>query len=116
MINFSIPITPPSLNTVLRVHWAVRSKLQKQWDEWIYFYWREMGSPVITRPVNLFYTLSFPRLASRDIDNYIGGTKFATDALKRTFITRDDYLWLQSVLVRFQRGPKKTDIVIKEVD
>jgi len=113
-ISFAIQRTPPSLNLMLRQHWAQRRETQKTWDNWIKYYWIANNKKVFMVPVELFYTLVFPKGVIRDVDNYIGGTKFITDALKKTFLPRDDSEWVKNVSISFRKGPEMTVIKIKE--
>jgi Holliday junction resolvase RusA-like endonuclease len=66
-------------------------------------------------PVKICYVLSFNSARPRDLDNYIGGTKYITDALKKTFFIRDDAAWVKSIEVQFVNGKEQTQITITEV-
>jgi len=114
-IYFSLRRLPPSLNELLRMHWTSRSKLQKIFDDIIGKEWIAQGKPVFLNPVKLIYVLSFTTPQHRDLDNYIGGTKPITDALKRTFLFRDDAEFITSIEVRFIKGKEGTVIFIEEV-
>ena len=115
MVVLQIPRTPPSLNVMLRAHWRKRSVEQGIWDSFILAEWMRSGKFVFTHPVKVIYTIKRPDDRKRDIDKYIGGTKFITDALKRTFLTRDDSEWLTEISVRFAKGPEQTEVNIAEV-
>lgn len=114
-INFTIPKAPWSLNTLLRKHWHERSKEQEVWDFHIYAQWLARGRFVFTKPVMITYIISFDEQRNRDYDNYLGGTKFITDAIKRTFITRDDSQWLKKIDVEFKEGKPQTEVFIEEI-
>jgi len=114
-IYFSLRRLPPSLNELLSSHWRKRYDLKKIYDEIIGVEWLRLNKLVFTKPVKLIYVLSFSgQRRQRDLDNYIGGTKLMTDALKRTFLFRDDSEWITSIEVKFTRGNEGTVIFIKE--
>lgn len=115
MVCLKIPRTPPSLNVMLRSHWRKRSVEQSMWDSHVFAEWMKSGKFVFVRPVRIKYTIQLPATQKRDIDNYIGGTKFITDAIKRTFLTRDDSEWLQEISVKFSKGPEQTNVIIEEL-
>lgn len=114
-VILNIPRTPPSLNEILGKHWSKKYRLQKIFDRHVHVEWLRSGKFVFQKPVRVSYTIYLPDTRERDIDNYIGGTKLITDALKRTFITRDDSEWLQEISVRFLKGNEQTVCVIDEV-
>lgn len=114
-ITFTVPMATPSLNTMLRTHWRERSKQQKAWDWYVFIAWQKEKRFVFIRPVKICYTVQLPADRARDYDNYYGGTKYATDALKRTFLTRDDCNWLTSINVKFSQGPECLVVDIEEV-
>ena len=117
MIEFTIARVPPSLNAMLRHHWTKREREQRIWDELIYYQWLKLERFIFYKPVRIIYTLSFQHNRLRDKDNYIGGTKYLTDALKRTFLTRDDSGWVRNILVNFlNNGKEYTTIRIEEDD
>lgn len=109
---------PPSLNDYLTMHWRRRYELKKTFDELIHYEWLRNKKFVFTAPVKLVYSLSFPDTQKRyrDRDNYVGGTKPITDALKRTFIFRDDSEWVRDIQVRFNTGEECTVIMIEETE
>jgi len=100
-IEFSVWRLPPSLNVMFRQHWSVRHREQEAWDKIIYLEWLRNGRVVFDVPVKIKYRLFFRHRRGRDYDNYVGGTKYITDALKRTFITRDDAEWVKGIEVFF---------------
>jgi hypothetical protein len=114
-ICFAISRLPLSLNELLRMHWRFRHRMQKMFDQLVHIQWLAHGKMVFTEPVRLVYVLSFTSAQRRDLDNYIGGTKLITDALKRTFLFRDDAEYIKSIEVRFTKGTEGTAIFIQEV-
>jgi Holliday junction resolvase RusA-like endonuclease len=107
---------PPSLNDYLTMHWRERHTMKKLFEELVHYEWLRQKKFVFTCPVKLVYLLSFPdkQKRYRDKDNYVGGTKPITDALKNTFIFRDDSEWLIDIQVRFKVGTESTIIMIEE--
>lgn len=104
---------PPSLNTYLTMHWRKRQELKTTWEELIRTEWVRMRRPKFTGPVELYYWLEFDTYRHRDFDNYVGGTKPLTDALKGTFIVDDSAKHVRSVTVHFVQGNvKQTGIEI----
>ncbi|MEI8350074.1 MAG: hypothetical protein WCI77_07960 [Candidatus Omnitrophota bacterium] len=114
-ISFFIDVSPSSLNTTQCQHWTARYKDRNRWRELIFEHWMLNKRYVFTKPVKVLYILSFPDRRQRDKDNYIGGMKNITDALKKTFITRDDASWLRNVDVAFIKGPQGLRVLIDEV-
>lgn len=114
-VSFIIPRVPPSLNAMLRDHWIKRSAEQKKWDEHVWAQWMAWSKFLFLNPVKIYYVLSFNSIRPRDLDNYIGGTKYITDALKKTFFIRDDAAWVKSIEVQFIPGKEQTQIIITEV-
>lgn len=106
---------PPSLNQYIRMHWRVRDQLNKLFYELVHYEWLRQNKVIFTNPVKLVYLLSFPDTQKRyrDRDNYVGGTKPLTDALKRTFIFRDDSEWVKDIQVRFTVGKERTVIMVE---
>jgi Holliday junction resolvase RusA-like endonuclease len=115
-VEFTINKTPPSLNTMLKMHWAKRYKEQEKWDLMVYAIWLKHNREVFFNPITIKYRLVFTAVRDRDFDNYYGGIKFINDALKRTFLLRDDASWLRKPEIFFESGPAKCSIItIEEV-
>jgi Holliday junction resolvase RusA-like endonuclease len=99
---------------MLRQHWVRRASEQETWDLFVLSVWTRSGRLVFTNPVSITYRLKFTDARLRDQDNYIGGTKYITDALKRTFITRDDAQWAK-IHIEMERGEHpETEVTIEE--
>lgn len=115
--SFKIPRLPPSLNVLLRMHWKKRSELQRIFDIQVRYAWEDSGRCTFLVPVKLIYILCFTSSQRRDIDNYIGGTKLITDALKRTFLFRDDSEWIKGIEVKFVKSDiEGTAIMIEALE
>lgn len=79
----------------------------------VFIAWQAASRKVFNAPVQLLYILSFPEKRLRDVDNYIGGTKLITDALKKTFLSRDDSEWVTQISVKFIQGREETTVIIE---
>jgi hypothetical protein len=87
-MKLDIPEVPPSLNKVLRMHWAKRSKLATDWA-WkarIAFHGQH-EVPIVVKQ-NVKVTLHHPRLY--DKDNAYGACKVLVDCLRGLGIIVDD--------------------------
>jgi len=87
----NIPKVPISLNRVLRLHWAKRRKLQKQWDKqvWACFFHLEPHlRQQFSGKVEIHLEYHFRSSQVRDMDNFT--PKIILDALKNQHIIRDD--------------------------
>lgn len=115
-VRFKIDKLPPSLNTMLRTHWRDRAKEQETWDHYMLAEWLNQQRFIFLKPVKIKYTLSFDVNRKRDFDNYYGGTKYITDALKRTFLLKDDSQWIRDVEVEFVIGEPATIVEIYELE
>lgn len=116
-VRFTVPFTPTSLNKLFSMHWSARRSLQDCWNAVIYEAWCEHRKMVFPKPVKLTFSIFFKSKRNRDYDNYYGGTKFVTDALKRTFLLRDDSDWLREIRVVFFQGEvEQTGVWIQEAD
>lgn len=115
-IGFSLQRTPKSLNVLLGMHWRKRSHEQAVWDSLVFEKWTVFDRFVFTKPVVLKYSLFFDQKRQRDRDNYLGGTKFVTDALKRTFLLRDDSNAIRALTCDFFVGKPRTVVHISSLD
>lgn len=116
LVTFSIPKLPLSLNDMLTMHWRNRSKEKEAMDWFVYDQWLKSGRFIFLHPIKIHYALYFGKNRRRDLDNYIGGTKYLTDAIKHTFITRDDNEWLVDIRMSFHKGEDMTVVMIEEAD
>lgn len=80
----------PSLNTILRGHWAKNHRIRRKW-QWL--------TKAAVRRANLWIPPKWPRAQIRierygarllDTDNFRGGTKFITDSLVQEGIIVND--------------------------
>lgn len=113
-MNLIIPELPKSLNELLGMnHWA-RNSYKKETSELIG--WLCKGLKPIIKPVKIHYKLTFDKKRKRDLDNYIGGTKYFNDALKDAGIIPDDNSEIiTQISIEFVQGTKKeTEITFYE--
>lgn len=91
MIEIQVPEVAPSLNRLVRMHWAARNRLLKKW-QWIV--WAEvyrLGGPSGMK----FHGKVRVRITRRshhllDADNLHGAAKLVLDALKTAKVIEDD--------------------------
>ncbi|MDI6729838.1 MAG: RusA family crossover junction endodeoxyribonuclease [Thermodesulfovibrionales bacterium] len=88
--------------------------MQQKFDYYIKVEWGRLRQRVFMKPVRLTFIIICPEKRVRDLDNYIGGTKMLIDALKKTFIFRDDAEWVTEIKVQFAKGTEGTEILIEE--
>ncbi len=98
-----------------KMHWHQRYEQQQDWNDLVRRQWEAHDRHMFFRPVKVTYFVVSRVEANRDYDNYIGGSKMVTDALRRTFFTRDDAKFLRPPQVKFVVGDfEGTFIVIEE--
>lgn len=114
-VEFTIPKLPLSLNIMLRSHKMKLLQEQNSWNWWLHSQWISHNKLMFQKPVRIKYTIVFKNNRQRDFDNYMGGTKYILDAIRRTFITRDDYLWVRGITIDFETGRDETRVLIEEV-
>lgn len=114
-IKLTLPDVPDSLNKIFSMHWSGRKKLQSYWDGLVLAAWHKCDRIMFVNPVVVTFFVTFTTSRARDYDNYLGGTKFITDALKRTFFIKDDAEWLKDIRVVFRKGDvQQTEVLIEE--
>lgn len=89
MIELDIDEVVPSVNRLMRMHWAQRRKLQKKWHWliWLEFYRR--GAPKVPKG-RLAVHITRYSFHVLDDDNLHGAAKVVLDALKTVKILTDD--------------------------
>ena len=90
----TLPVTPPSLNTYARMHWAVKKRTREafQWEVWAAISGANGDRcPRGLDAVELRAVLTFPVVRGRDADNF-GSTlwKFTQDVLTQQGVIPDD--------------------------
>lgn len=105
-ITFTLDGLPPSLNTLLRMHWAKRQKIYDDWAMQTQYAYLAATHPAQRRAkyntVNITFIIADN--IRRDIDNLIGGGKGILDGLKKIGVIEDDN-WLDCTISwSIQRG------------
>lgn len=96
VLRLVIPDTPPSLNKVLRMHWATKRKLNQNWvnQVWAASYCCRPFDDLYEEKAKVKITLHHAR--AYDQDNAYGACKTVLDALRRSRLIRDDTAeWLE---------------------
>lgn len=113
MIVLTIPKPTPSLNVLLRGHWAKNRKLRKEWG-WLVRQAR-LRSSIHMPPKWTRARITIERYGARilDADNFRGGTKFLTDSLVAEEIIADDSPAVigEPTLRQFVEGKRRETIV-----
>lgn len=84
-----IPLSPVSLNTFLRLHWAERNSLQFDWDLAVSVLVREQKIPPL-EAVSVLLTAVYRVRRRRDPDNVMATLKILMDALVKSGVLPDD--------------------------
>lgn len=107
---------PPSLNKVLRMHWAKQGKLHSDWRWQIHSVLpgRYLEPSVKTRvKITLFHSRLY------DKDNAFGACKTLVDGLRHWRLIRDDTAEYLDLIVEQKKCPHKqrhTTIVIEPIE
>lgn len=91
MIEIQVPEVVPSLNRLMRLHWAARRRLLKKW-EWIVFaeVYRVGGPLAIKYEGRMRVRITRRSGKLLDQDNLVGSAKIVLDALKNSRLIADD--------------------------
>lgn len=111
MIVLTIPEATPSLNSMLRMHWARKSRMRERWG-WLV---REARLEARARPRPTAYAaVTIERFGpkSLDHDNLVGGCKPILDALVKEGFLIDDAPTCLRVTYRQEIGEPCTRITI----
>lgn len=88
---WTIPKTPPSLNTWTDMHWGQRRKIGRQWDQYAVSLSRKVGLPQHCEWVYASAEIVFRRGAHRDLTNFSATLqKIFPDVLQRIGVLDDD--------------------------
>jgi hypothetical protein len=94
-VTFEIAGLIPSLNTLLRRHWAVRRKLQADWDNWLAWSPTDVEKRWLRtmwwKKTKMRVRIVAHRNKLLDVDNLYGSTgKICLDAMKKAKFIYDD--------------------------
>jgi hypothetical protein len=108
VIEIEIPEVAPSLNKLIRLHWAARRKLQQRWS-WLILSKRPS---IVTAPKKAKVVINRQSPKFLDTDNLYGASKMIVDALKHAaLISGDDPSRLTLVCTQ-SRGKAETKITV----
>ena len=109
-IKIVIEEVPPSLNVLLRLHWAERRKLQERWDDLIFAgAWRSGWRKKDPYFKEVSITYQFRNIRKRDRDNF--APKIIMDSLQRNGIIEGDSPEEVSYDWSFKSGPSDRTII-----
>jgi hypothetical protein len=117
-LTFSLPVTTPSLNQLLRTHWSKRKQLKQG------FKWEALvaGACESQYKVNGMKRRRILIRAFRarllDQDNFIGGLKPLLDGLIELELLHDDgpeYLELRAEQLKAEKVDQRLEIIIEDI-
>ena len=109
--EISLPRTAPSLNRLLRLHWADRRKLKDDW-QWLLLAERAKGNfPKHQTKLKITITRFSPKLL--DTDNLYGSCKIVLDAMKAVGILVDDSPSHIDLICSQAKGKSRTQIKVE---
>ena len=110
--TITIPDVPPSLNKVLRMHWATKRRLSGRWQSLVWAMIPQRGNRWEQRKKRMVLTLHHSRLY--DKDNAYGACKVVVDAMRHCgFIVNDTEEWLDLSVEQAKCPHKKRHTVIE---
>ena len=116
--KITIKTLTPSLNKLLRMHWAERKKLKDDlaWEVFAELQKQNPEYEVILLPQKAKLEITSYRKSFLDKDNFIGGLKLLIDAIKELRIIYDDspeFLTLKATQkIEKKRKNQRTEITI----
>jgi len=115
-VAFTIPGPLPSLNKLMRMHWAKRRRLKVDYKREL---WMQGGIHDIFNVLKRKQAISiivYQPFRRFDEDNLVGATKPLVDALRETgFIYRDSPRWLKrKVRQEIDRKNPRVEITVEE--
>jgi len=117
-INVTIKTLTPSLNKLLRMHWAERKKQKDDlaWEVYAELEKRNPGYEVMLIPQKARLEITSYRKSFLDKDNFIGGLKQLVDVIKELRLIYDDspeYITLKAEQrIEKKRKNQRTEISI----
>ena len=117
-INVTIKTLTPSLNKLLRMHWAERKKQKDDlaWEVYAELEKRNPGYEVMLIPQKARLEITSYRKSFLDKDNFIGGLKQLVDVIKELRLIYDDspeYITLKAEQrIEKKRKKQRTEISI----
>ena len=112
-MRIEIKAVPPSLNKVLRMHWAKRYKLRDSWL--LYILTQIAGKPHLRPLVRMEATITLHHSRLYDKDNAYGASKVVVDALKYYRLIMDDTPQYLSLTVKQEKAKRKDGKTVIEL-
>lgn len=113
VLSITIPDCPPSLNKVLRMHWANKRKLNTRWQALVWALIPHKGNRWEQKRKRVVLTLHHSRFY--DKDNAYGACKVVVDAMRHCgFIVNDTAEWLD-LSVEQEKCSHKTRHTVIEI-
>jgi hypothetical protein len=108
-VTLDIPMAPPLPNRLRGVHWSVKAKARREWQNAVDLAlleagWRRAQGPLDHPTV----TLTRISAAAPDPDNVMAGWKPLIDALVVAGVMIDDSADAYTLVSRWEKGPKKS--------
>jgi hypothetical protein len=114
--QLTIPDVPPSLNKVLRMHWAKKGKLRDSWTMMIKGALLPIRPPQGVQKAKMRVVITFYNARAYDRDNAFGAGKVIFDVLRRLNLIFDDRPeWLDAE-VRQEKSTRKDKRTVIEVE
>jgi hypothetical protein len=112
-MRIEIPEATPSLNKMLRRHWAVDRRLKKRWHKlvWVALFEQPYGARARFNKAKVTITRCSPRML--DADNAVGSVKHVVDALRACNVIADDTPEHIELIVRQEKGKARTVIELE---
>ena len=114
--KIDVPDVPPSLNKVLRMHWARRRSLKDSWMAQIAVRARLAGWKVKPVDVKVRGIITIHNARTYDKDNAYGACKIIFDALKTLGLIVDDRKEWFDVDVRQEKCKRKDRHTVIELE
>jgi len=115
-LTFTIPGPLPSLNKLLRMHWAKRRQLKNDYKRELWVQGGTRDTPHAKKRRQAISITVFQPFRRFDEDNLVGATKLLVDALREVgFIYRDSPRWLRrEVRQEIDRKNPRVEITVEE--
>ena len=112
-MRIEIPETPKSLNQLFAMNRWDRTRYRDDVRKTVWYLTRKIPTlSCFTEPVTMHLTAIFKDKRSRDLDNYIGGSKYLIDGLRHAgIITDDNTECVKAITMELKKGPENKTII-----
>jgi|SRR6266436_3436401 len=111
-----IPAVPPSLNKVLRMHWAKQGKLHSDWRWLVMGALNQMGAMYLKPIVKMRVKITLCHSRFYDKDNAYGACKTLVDGLRHWSLIVNDTPEFLDLTVEQEKCPHKQRHTIVELE